>query len=147
MPWWGWIVVGATLLGSELLLVDAGFYLVFLGVSALIVGLADAGGFGGEPWQEWAGFAAVSLVTMVGFRRRIYSVLRGAGAGADSVQQGVTGEHARVIEAIAPGEEGRAELHGSQWTARNSSDETLEAGERVLVERAEGVTLYLRNPQ
>ena len=33
MPWWGWIVVGAVLLGAELLLIDAEFYFVFLGVA------------------------------------------------------------------------------------------------------------------
>ena len=144
MPWWGWIVVGATLLGSELLGVDAAFYLVFLGVSALIVGLIDLGGFWGEPWEEWAGFAALSVVAMVAFRQRIYSQLRG-GRGP-GVREGVTGESARVIEAIAPGQEGRVELRGSPWTALNNTNETLEAGERVLVERAEGLTLHLRRP-
>ena len=34
MPWWGWIIFGALLLGSELLIVDAGFYLVFIGIAA-----------------------------------------------------------------------------------------------------------------
>lgn len=31
MPWWGWLIAGAALLASELLLIDAQFYLVFLG--------------------------------------------------------------------------------------------------------------------
>ena len=39
MPWWGWIIFGALLLGSELLIVDAGFYLVFIGIAAAITGL------------------------------------------------------------------------------------------------------------
>ena len=34
MPWWGWITIGAILLGSEMLLIDAQFYLVFLGLAA-----------------------------------------------------------------------------------------------------------------
>ncbi len=38
MQWWAWIAVGAILLGSELALVDAQFYLVFIGASALVVG-------------------------------------------------------------------------------------------------------------
>ncbi|TDJ16346.1 MAG: NfeD family protein, partial [Deltaproteobacteria bacterium] len=40
MVWWQWIVLGVVLLGAEMM-VDAEFYLVFLGVSALTVGLLD----------------------------------------------------------------------------------------------------------
>ena len=40
MTWWGWLIIGAILLGAELLAVDAQFYLVFLGLSAALVGLA-----------------------------------------------------------------------------------------------------------
>ena len=39
MPWWGWITVGALLLAAEMTIVDLEFYLVFLGVSAFVVGL------------------------------------------------------------------------------------------------------------
>jgi membrane protein implicated in regulation of membrane protease activity len=39
MPWWGWIIVGALLMGAELFVIDAQFYLVFLGVSAIAVGV------------------------------------------------------------------------------------------------------------
>ena len=45
MPWWGWFVLAAALLAVELFVIDAQFYLVFLGVSAALVGLlglADA---------------------------------------------------------------------------------------------------------
>ena len=36
MEWWAWIAAGAILLGSELAFVDAQFYLVFVGASALV---------------------------------------------------------------------------------------------------------------
>lgn len=36
MPWWGWIVIGALLLGAELMVIEAEFFLVFIGVAALI---------------------------------------------------------------------------------------------------------------
>ena len=39
MPWWGWFVLAAALLSFELFVIDAQFYLVFLGVSAALVGL------------------------------------------------------------------------------------------------------------
>ena len=42
MQWWAWIAVGAILLGSELAFVDAQFYLVIVGGSALVVGMLGA---------------------------------------------------------------------------------------------------------
>ena len=39
MTWWVWMIAGVVLLGTELLLIDAQFYLVFLGLSAMLVGL------------------------------------------------------------------------------------------------------------
>jgi hypothetical protein len=33
MPWWGWMVIGALLLGAELMVIEAEFFLVFIGVS------------------------------------------------------------------------------------------------------------------
>ena len=44
MQWWAWIAVGAILLGSEMTLVNAQFYLVFIGSAALVVGLMDLAG-------------------------------------------------------------------------------------------------------
>ena len=41
MTWWTWMILGAVLLGAELFAIDAQFYLVFLGVSAAIVGFAS----------------------------------------------------------------------------------------------------------
>jgi membrane protein implicated in regulation of membrane protease activity len=39
MEWWGWMILGAMLLGAELTFLDAAFYLVFLGIAAAITGL------------------------------------------------------------------------------------------------------------
>ena len=39
MSWWSWMIGGAILLGAELGLVNAQFYLVFVGSAALVVGL------------------------------------------------------------------------------------------------------------
>ena len=46
MPWWGWMIFGALLLGAELLGVDAGFYLVFIGLAAALTGLLELAGLG-----------------------------------------------------------------------------------------------------
>ena len=76
MQWWAWIVVGAILLGSELTVVNAQFYLVFLGVSALLVGLAAlTGGTVAAFWLQWLIFALLAVTSMFAFRQRIYQRL------------------------------------------------------------------------
>ena len=56
MPWWGWMAVGALLLVAELTFVDLEFYLVFLGLSALITGMLELAGialpFGCSGWSS-----------------------------------------------------------------------------------------------
>ena len=62
MPWWGWMIIGALLFGSELLIVDAGFYLVFLGIAAALTGLVELAGLGLEPWLQWVLFSVIALL-------------------------------------------------------------------------------------
>jgi len=37
MQWWGWIIVGGLLLGAAITFVDLQFYMVFVGLYAVIV--------------------------------------------------------------------------------------------------------------
>lgn len=62
MSWWGWIVAGAILLGSELAFVNAQFYLVFIGGSAIVTGVVAALVPGFEVWAQWALFAILVIV-------------------------------------------------------------------------------------
>ena len=57
MQWWGWIVAGVVLLGLELLVIDAQFFLVFIGLAAIVVGIAALAGMGGPEWVQWLLFA------------------------------------------------------------------------------------------
>jgi hypothetical protein len=76
MPWWGWIVVGAALLGGEMI-VDTQFYLVFFGVAALVTGGLALLGLTGPAWLQWAIFGVLIVAGALGFRRRLYGMLRG----------------------------------------------------------------------
>ena len=107
MTWWAWMIVGAVLLGAELFAVDAQFYLVFLGVSAAVVGLATLFGLQLPEWGQWMAFAVVSLVFFVTFRKALYDKIRGGGEG---YQQRYVGEVVTVDADISAGGRGRARL-------------------------------------
>lgn len=142
MPWWGWIIVGAALLGAETV-VPADFYLVFLGLSALAVGLLGLVGLEGPVWLQWAIFAGLSVGSLVGFRSRVRDrfFARGSDPRADDT---LVGEVGTAKELLAPGSVGRVELRGSLWSARNGDGEGLEPGTRVRVERVDGLLLHVR---
>jgi hypothetical protein len=139
MPWWGWIVIGVMLLGSEII-VTIDFYLAVLGAAALSVGLVA--GLGLETaWMQWALFAGLSVVYLVGIRKRLADRL-----GTDTPAKVLLeGEIATVQEDIEPNATGAAELRGSRWTALNKSRTLLEAGTRVRVEKTEGLTIHVRS--
>ena len=140
MPWWGWIIFGALLLGSELLIVDAGFYLVFIGIAAAITGLVEVSGIGLEPWVQWILFSVIALIFMVLFRKKLYAKLRGSGVGYET---GPAGEIVTVEQALQPGETGRLAYRGTEWTVVNSSAQVFEQGQHVQISSVEGLTLKL----
>jgi membrane protein implicated in regulation of membrane protease activity len=140
MPWWGWMIFGAILLGSELLLVDAGFYLVFIGIAGAIVGLIELAGAGLEPWVQWILFSVISLVLMVLFRKKLYDKLRGSAVG---YQVGPAGEIVTVEQTLQPGESGRLAYRGTEWTAVNTSEQVMEQGQHVQISSVDSLTLKL----
>jgi membrane protein implicated in regulation of membrane protease activity len=142
MAWWIWVVLGAALLAAELFLIDAEFYLVFLGVAALGVGFAGAAGLDAPAWGQWLAFAALSVVLLAAFRARLYAKLRSGAVGV--AEDALAGETGVAREALAPGARGGAELRGTTWTAHNVGSEPIAAGARFRVERSEGLVLLVR---
>ena len=140
MPWWGWMIIGAIMLGSELLGVEAAFYLVFIGIAAMIVGLIELAGAGLEAWVQWLLFSFIAIVLMVLFRKKLYAKLRGGGVG---YEVGPAGEIVTVQEALAPGQSGRMSYRGTDWTIVNDSDVAFSAGQRVRISHVDGLKLNL----
>jgi hypothetical protein len=140
MPWWGWIVVGAILLGSELFFIEAEFFLVFIGLSAAATGLAVLGFPGLAPWLQWLLFAALALGSMALFRRRVYQKLRPA---IESLPDDLAGVIVRVPVEVAPGESCRIEYRGSTWSARNDGPRLIAAGSRGRILGTDGITLRI----
>jgi inner membrane protein len=142
MPWWGWLVAGAVLLGVEMFVIDAQFYLVFLGISAALVGLIGLAGVGMPEWAEWLVFAALALITMVSFRRRVYQFVRGR---TGAVEERLTlGDRVVIPTRLEPGQSCRVDYRGSSWTARNVDEIGIDAGNEAVISRVDGLTLHVK---
>jgi membrane protein implicated in regulation of membrane protease activity len=141
MMWWGWMILGALLLGAELFAVDAQFYLVFLGVSAALVGLANLVGLELPEWGQWVLFAVLALISFFTFRKSLYQKLRGGAAG---YRESLDGEQVVITERLAAGGEGRIEFRGTPWSVLNVGETPIEAGQKARVVQVDGVTLQVR---
>ena len=142
MPWWGWMIFGAFLLGSELLGVDAGFYLVFVGLAAMLTGFLEVVGLELEPWVQWLAFSVFGLMLMVFFRKKLYEKLRGNGVG---YEVGPAGEFVKMAETLQPGDSGRLTFRGTDWTVVNDGDTVVDKGSKVRIDRVDGLTLKVNN--
>jgi inner membrane protein len=140
MEWWAWIAVGAILLGSELGFIDAQFYLVFVGGSALVVGFLDLAGLLPAVWMQWLLFALLAVFSMVTFRRRIYERMR---RKLPAMKQGPAGETVVLPAELKPGETCRLEYCGSSWSAVNGGNSAIAAGQRARIDRVNGLTLVV----
>lgn len=142
MAWWGWIAVGALLLVAEVTFVDLAFFLVFLGISAVLTGLTLLAGIDIPVWGQWLLFAGLSTASLVLFRKALYGRLHPA---ADKeIDEGVDGAHAIASEDIDPGERGAVSIRGATWTARNTGSTTIRSGDTCHVEATEGLVVDVR---
>jgi inner membrane protein len=140
MPWWAWIAVGLLLVAAELT-VPLDFWLVFVGASAFCVGLLELAGASlgtGSQLLLVGGLSAAAAGVYQGYLKP-----RFARRHAEDVDA-LVGTVAVAESAIAPGGAGSVELRGARWSARNGGDEALEAGQRCVVERVDGLTLLVR---
>lgn len=141
MLWWIWVLVGLVLLAVEIF-TPGGFYVLFFGIGALVVGVLVGVGAGGPDWVQWLLFSVVSIASLAIFRRRLLRRMDmpGPASTIDTLQ----GEVAVPLEDLAPGAVGKAELRGTAWTAQNVDERPLTRAQRCRVVQTDGLTLKLR---
>lgn len=140
MDWWVWFVLGIFLMGTELLAIDAAFYLMFIGVAALITGALGLTGIELELWLQCIIFAALALASMVLFRKRLYQKLKGDAPGYDATP---LGETLRLDADLLPGDSCRISFRGSNWTVQNGGESTIEKDQAVEITDVRGLTLVV----
>lgn len=140
MTWWYWLFMGLVLAGAEMLS-PSGFYLLFFGIAALIVGALTGLGVVETVWLEWLLFSALAIVSLLLFRGPL---LRMTKSSLPHVVDTMVGETAVLLDDLAPGHTGQAELRGSTWSACNEGTSPLAKGQRALVTGIDGLMLKVR---
>jgi membrane protein implicated in regulation of membrane protease activity len=135
---WLWAILGLLLVGAEML--APGVFLIWLGLAALLTGLAV--GLFAIGWQAamlvFAVFA-VACVAVGRFMTRRRSEEPDAASGLNDRGRQLIGKVFR-LEATMTGGEGRIRVGDSSW--RVTGPELL-AGSEVRVVRVEGATLVV----
>ena len=138
--WWHWLAVGLVLVLLELA-APGGFYVIFFGLAAIAVGLLLFADAAGPLWTQLLLFSVLSAVFLMVFRNPIMRRMK-LDRGTDDLDS-LTGEPARALEDLAPGDSGRVELRGSTWSARNGSNAAIARGARVRVVAVDRLTVIV----
>ncbi len=141
MAWWLWILAGLALVVLEMI-TPGGFFAIFFAISALLLGVLARLGWAGPEWMQWLLFSVISILGLLVFRKPLMKALKLGGPG--KAVDAMTGEAAVVLEDVPAEGVGKAEMRGSAWSARSVSGEPLAKGQRCLVKRIDGLTLWLK---
>lgn len=138
--WWHWLVFGLLLVVAEMASAG-GFYIIFFGFAAIVVGLLAALGAPLPLSLELGLFAVIAALSLFLFRTRLLRWMQ-----ADPQRPGIdtlVGEVGTVRTTLSPGAVGTIELRGTAWSARNVSSVTLVSGERCQVRQVDGLTVHV----
>jgi membrane protein implicated in regulation of membrane protease activity len=140
LAWWQWLVLGLILVLLEMA-ASGGFYVIFFGVAAIVIGALRLFDAAGPLWMQLLLFSLLSVGSLLLFRRPIIRWLK-LDAGKPDVDT-LVGEIATPLEEIQPGAVGRAELRGTVWTARNASSVPIPRGARCSVVRVDRLMVFI----
>ncbi len=138
--WWHWLVLGLVLVVAESA-AAGGFYIIFFGIGAILVGIMAGLGVAGPPWLQFLLFGVISAAGLMLFRNSLLQKFQ-PDPQAPKIDT-LVGEVAIATEDFAPGGVGRVELRGSAWAARNEAGVAVSRGARCHVTRVDGLTLYV----
>jgi membrane protein implicated in regulation of membrane protease activity len=144
--WYIWFIFAALFIVAEMF--TSGFVLLWFGIGALLAGLLALTGFVGFPLQI-AVFLIVSILLTIASRtifERFF--LRGSpGRELKTGIESLPGRIGVVVETSSgPTREAAVRVFGSTWRAFPLDDEEpLQEGEKVVIERVEGASVYVRH--
>jgi membrane protein implicated in regulation of membrane protease activity len=143
--WIFWTILGAILVIAEVF--TTGFVLLWFGIGALAAGFAGLVGIHSITLQFLI-FAVVSIGLTAASRTIFVNYFSREKSGGDlkSGFEGLPGKMGTVVSSSRGAlHEGAVKVFGSTWTAYPADgEEPLEAGDRVVVERIQGASIYVR---
>ncbi|MGE3760031.1 MAG: NfeD family protein [Pseudobdellovibrionaceae bacterium] len=129
-----WLIIGFLFLAAEL--VSGTFFLMFFGVSGLLVALAKLTGLNNF-FLESAVFAIFGFLGVLVLRKPLLAKRSKEDVVMDKDQ------FLTLSVTLDPGGSGTSSYQGSPWTVVNDSNEKLDAGTEVKIVKTEGIKLFV----
>jgi membrane protein implicated in regulation of membrane protease activity len=139
MAWWVWVLAAFLLLTIEFFATTA--HVGFFAIGAFLVAIIVGAGIPMPLWGQLLTFSISSVVLLIWVRP---IVVRKLGFNVTKMVDSLVGEQAVALSDLPVSAEGRAQLRGSTWTARNVGETPLLKGQRCIVEQVVGLTIYVR---
>jgi membrane protein implicated in regulation of membrane protease activity len=139
MDWWVWVLVAFLLLTIEFFATTA--HIGFFAIGAFLVALIVGAGLPMPLWGQLLTFSISSVILLIFVRPYI---VRKLGFNVTRVVDTLVGEQAVALADLPVSAEGKAEMRGSTWTARNVGETPLTKGQRCVVEQVVGLTIHVR---
>jgi inner membrane protein len=144
--WYIWFIIAAIFIIAEMF--TSGFVLMWFGIGAVIAGLLALTGLVGLPLQI-AVFLIVSILLTIASRTIFerFFLRDSPGRELKTGIESLPGRIGVVVEnSSGPTREAAVRVFGSTWRAFPiDDDEALQAGEKVIIERVEGASVYVRH--
>ena len=118
------------------------FFIVFLGLAALLVGPLVSLGILPSLWMQAVAFALLSIGALTFLRGPLVKGWATPAAGEKRVGD-LRDESVVLMQDLEPGGEAKAELRGSSWSVRTDHGEKLTAGQHCRVKRVDGLVLWV----
>ncbi len=142
-----WIILGFALILLEF--VVPGVLLVFLGASAIIVGVAIFLGYPEAHGIPFFTFAILSVAMIALLRKRIKTWFLGNTVSEENPEDldDIVGREALVTSGFGEGSDsGNVEFKGANWQAKAMGGSSPKIGDRVKIIGQEGITLKISKP-
>ena len=138
IAWWMWIVLGIFMCLAEII-TPGGFYLLVIGAAALLVGGLSI--FVHSAVLQIILFSVFSILFILVFRKHLLKIM-GKNSPEDYDKE-FAGETGRTLEPISIGQEGKIELRGTGWTARNGGISDLPANAECKIISRDGLKFII----
>lgn len=132
-----WASLGIILLAAEVF--TGTFFVMFFGISALIVAAATFLGLDHRP-IEITLFAGLGLMSLLFFRKKLIQSIT-----SKEFVKGDANEIIKLTTTIEPHDSAKVTYQGTTWTALNNTGTRMMAGERVQIEKIDGVKIILKS--
>lgn len=144
--WYIWFILAAIFIVAEMF--TSGFVLMWFGIGAVLAGLLALTGLVGLPFQI-AVFLIVSILLTIA-SRTIFERFFLHGSPGRTLKTGIESLPGRIGVVVENSSgathEAAVRVFGSTWRAFPiDEDEALKAGDKVIIERVEGASVYVRH--